>query len=429
MTARFCAFRWESTMLDITPPQYTHVVRLDQPYFKGEMHTLCQLSVTPTPQMLRLLMIGDQLAVSPDGSCVAMVQVVNTAKECVHHTSLQVDLVFDRAHPSSGLGARILEVGNDHVHVWGRTDLQPPGVWRLTAGHAQYLFPIEKFVGSVGQGAARMDIGVSPLYPDELCLLTRDGLWPVEPDAVFHPYAGCKLAVLETFAGSQYGYQLTDRMVTPFQHLQDPRFEPVALVRWQGQLLLVQSSDGGSQITQIGSYESPHKQIRLPVTGRVTQVWSSPQGESIALLVQPRKGSPHRRLYLNSGQLVYQGVFTLTQENLTWSPNGRSFAAVVQVERADGCVMNRIVTPSTTQDLILRMKVKEVLAGDDGAIEGTILTDGGLDFPEVRGGQRTAVPMAWNLNLAPDGAVTWNTVHHDRILLWVDRTAMGARAA
>jgi len=416
-------------MLDIRPPRLSHVVRLNQPYFQGEMHTLCQLPKTPDPLTLRMLMTGDQLAVSADGSDVAMVQIIDASKERVHHTALDTNLEFFRAHPSRGLGTRILEVGNDHVLVWGRTDREPTGVWRLSAGHAQFLYPVDKLIGKIGQGPSRMDLGESPLYPGQVCVLTSDGLWPLDSRAHVHSYVGGDLAIVELFGGRSYAYQLKDREIEPFYHLHDGRFKPLALVRWQGQLMVAQSSARGSQITQIGSTDRMHPPIHLPVTGRIERVWSSPGGESIALLVQPSEGSTRRRLYLNSGHLVHQGNFTLDQDQVTWSARGRSFAAVIQEEDDDGCVSERIVTPSDSQSLVRGMRAKEVLVSDDGTISGVILTDGQHDFPEVNRGACTAVPLAWNIHHAPDGAVVWNTVHGDQILKWVDRTGMAARAA
>ena len=416
-------------MLDINPPRSSHVVRLNQPYFRGEMHTLCQLAATPTPSMLRMLMTGDQLAVSADGSEVAMVQIIDALTERVHHTALCTDLKFLRAHSSRGLGARILEVGNDYVLVWGRTDREQTGVWRLSAGHAQFLYPVTSLVGKIGQGPSRMDLGESPLYPGQVCVLTSGGLWSVDWNAHVSGYAGGDLSVIETFEGRPYAYQLKDQEITLFQSLHNPRFKPLALVRWQGQLMVVQTSDRGSQITQIGSAGAAPPTIHLPVHGRIEKVWSSPRGESVAILVQPRPGSPRRRLYLNSGHLVCQGVFTLAQDQLTWSASGRSFAAVIQRERSDGCVTQRIVTPSEEKHLALGMTAKEILVADDGTIDGVILTDGPHDYPEVRRGQLTAVPLAWNIHHDPDGAGVWNTVHDDQILKWVDRTGIAARAA
>ena len=416
-------------MLAIRPPRSRHVVRLDQPWFQGEMHHLCQLDTTPTPQLLRKLTTGDQLAVSSHGSDVAVVQIIDNAKERVRHTAFKSSLEFHRGRSGAEQGTRILEVGDDHVLVWGRTAQQPPGVWWLSPGHEQYLYPVEKIIGRVGQGSAVMNIGLSSMYPGQHCLLTPDGLWPVDRQALVNPYASGGLAVLESFGGTPHAYQLHGGLITSLQCLVDLRYEHLGIVRWRGQLVLVKTSDLGSRLTQISPITKGDKPIDLPVRGRIEQVWSSPQGNSIALLVAPRgPNSSYRRLYLDSGRLIYQGAFTLAQEDLTWSAGGRSFAALIR-EGAGGRVFEKIVTPTDNQDLPLGVHLKEVLVDEDGAIAGAVLTDGQHDFPEVWRSQRTTVPLAWNLHFDGDGAVVWNTVHGDRILKWVDCTGPAVRAA
>ena len=76
-----------------TPRSERSVVRLAEPTFSGEMHTLCTLPMTPTPQMLRQLISGDQLAVTASGSQVALV-LCHDRDEELFHTGFDARMSF-----------------------------------------------------------------------------------------------------------------------------------------------------------------------------------------------------------------------------------------------------------------------------------------------------------------------------------------------
>ncbi|MFA4846124.1 MAG: hypothetical protein WC654_06225, partial [Patescibacteria group bacterium] len=313
-----------------TPRSDHSVVRLSEPTFTGEMHTLCTLPITPTSQMLRRLIAGDQLAVTRAGSQMAMVHT-NDHDEEVSHTGFDMRIRF--LHPPSkdkeNCGTRILQVGESHAMVWGHVHGYTPGVWLLTSGVCKFLFPMDRIKGSYMNGTVRMPVGESVNFPGDNVIITPWGLLPVKPGAKVELYADGTLCIVEELDGRPYAYQISAEGITPFSSCMHG---PVLrLVRFQGQHLLATRTPHRSLFVCIGKQDG-FKDHVFPIDGQLEEVWSSPTAKALLTLVRPRDATQDvHRLFFNHDTLVFEGRFSLTRRDVIWSRSGSSFAARLHV--------------------------------------------------------------------------------------------------
>lgn len=400
------------------------VVRLSQPDFTGEMHTVCNLDEAHSPQMLRQLVTGDQLAVSPSGSHVAMVNRVDASHDTVTHTGFGGErFLFDRPESSSEIATRVVSVGERVMNVWGRAEGRAPGVWLLKPRARQYLYPMSAVSGYIGTHD-RIPVGQSPLYPDNVAVAMPWGLWPVRPGSEVDAI-GEALFVLEQFEHGLVAYRVDARGVSSFVQT-NPR-EVLRIVAWGSGAALVLRSPQRSAIFEIGVPMKNRPHIAR-VDGRAVETWSSPckTRNVFALLVKPCEASDasNQTLYLND-RLVQEGEFSLRRQDLHWSPRGVSFAAFVRYGS-----YGKIVSPREEIVVPQAVSCKEALASDGGCLRAAIISDGEKDRVLMSQGRiGTRVSMAWNLHQGVDGSVVWNTVHNDMILRWVDRTHQNAVAS
>ncbi len=406
-----------------TPRTQSSVVRLSEPGFSGEMHTICQLPLSPSALMLRRLMAGDQLACTPSGSHVAII-LTRDQEEELFHSGFDARMVFQRLVGKDQGGTRILRVHDNHVLVWGQVRGYAPGVWLIAAGLRQYLFPMNRMVGSYTNGAVRMPVGEQAAFPGENVIITPWGLLPIATGAKVELYADETLCVVEELGGRSYAYEISQDGIEPFSPCTiDPT---IRFVRWQGQHLLATRTPYRSLLIETGKHVDGKPRL-VPIDGQLEEVWSSPTHLGLLTLVRPRDAAgDERRLLLNNQTLVHEGAFTLARPDVFWSQSGTSFAARMRV-KLDGKWHEHLVTPVEDREFPEGVVVREVLVSDAGAIEAVIVHDGVWDKPIVHGRRLTAVPLAWNLHEHPDGSIVWNTVHDDLILRWIDRTHLEAR--
>ncbi|MBI5793872.1 hypothetical protein HZA87_02170 [Candidatus Uhrbacteria bacterium] len=404
-----------------TPRTEKSVVRLTEPTFTGEMHTLCQFPVAPTCQTLRRLIAGDQLVVTVCGSHVAMV-LTRDGNEELFHTGFDAHMVFQRGSKQVG-GTRILRVHHNHVLLWGQVQGYAPGVWLVAPGLRQHLFPLDRITGSYANGTVRMPVGESPAFPGENVIITPWGLFPVKPGSKVELYHDGTLCIVEELDGRAYAYQISAEGTAPFSPCTlDPTLR---LVRFQGRHLLATRTPHRSLLIHLGNHSGSTARV-WPIDGQLEDVWTSPTARAMLTLVRPRdSGDDIRRLFFNNDHLVFEGRFTLTRQDVVWSALGESFAARLQVTE-DGKMQEHLVTPTESR-VFSGVSVHEALVNNAGGLQAMIVNDGMWDTPVVRTRRLTAVPLAWNLHVDPDGSLVWNTVHDDLILRWVDRTHLVPR--
>lgn len=406
-----------------TPRTQNSIVRLSDPGFSGEMHTLCQLPLSPSSQMLRALMAGDQLALTPSGTHVAIV-LTRDREEELFHTGFDARMSFQRPRSKEDGGTRILRVNDQYVLVWGCAQGYPPGVWLVAPGVRQFLFPMDRITGSYASGAACMFVGESSHYPGENVIITPWGLLPIARGSKVELYADGTLCIVEELGGSCWAYEIGQDGIEPFSPCTlDPT---IRFVRWQGQHLLATRTPYRSLLIETGTHVDGRPRL-IPIDGQLEEVWSSPTHLGLLTLVRPRDAiSDERRLFFNNHTLVHEGAFTLARPDVFWSKSGMSFAARIRVKQG-GTWRERLITPVEDREFPDHVHVREVFVSDEGVIEAVIVHDGVWDKPIVHGRRLTAVPLAWNLHTQADGSIVWNTVHDDLILRWVDRTHLHVR--
>lgn len=389
-----------------------NVVRLNEPTFVGEMHTLCTLDVTPSVEMLRRLICGDQLVVSDSGSCAAVVFVRDHEEE-LFHTGFDARMFFQRPLFKRESGTRILHVDEQHVLVWGCETEHPPGVWLVQPGDRRFLFSMERITGSYANGIVRLPVGESSLFPGQNVILLPWGLMPVKPGSKIEPYIDDTLCVIEELDGQSYAYEIGPDIIEPFTSCAP---ETLRFLHWRGQHWLAMRTPHRSVLASVD------RRVVIPIDGQLEGVWSSPTHQALLNLVRPRDASDgEHQLFLNNTVLVHEGRFDLTRQDIFWSPSGTSFVARLK-EKGSQKTRERLVSPSEDRLFEEGVHVTDVLVGDLGGIQAIIIHDGIWDTPIVCGRRLTSVPLAWNLHREIDGSIVWNTVHDNLILKWVDRT-------
>ncbi|MBI4438099.1 hypothetical protein HY631_04070 [Candidatus Uhrbacteria bacterium] len=407
-----------------------HVVHLTEPSFSGEMHTICTLPITPNPQMLRGLIAGDQLAVTPTGSQMAMVRACCDEDE-LFHSSFDADIRFQRSPSKEDGGTRILQIGERHVLVWGCVSGYPPGVWLVAPQARTFLYCLERIKGSYGNGFVRLPVGESERFPGENAIITPWGLFPVRPGSKVEPYADGTLCVIEELDGRPYAYRVAENGIEPFAALV-PVCEPkrasndsaVRLVQWQGRCLLATRTPYRSSLMEVGAFKG-RDPFSLLIDGQIEDVWSSPTQAVLLTLVRPREAKGDERRLLLNHEVLHEGHFTFARQDIFWSHDGSSCAARIRVTEG-GQTHERLVSATTERAFAEGLRVSEALVSESGGIDAVIVHDGVWDQPIVHGRRLTAVPLAWNLH-TENGAVVWNTVHDNLVLKWIDRTHLKPR--
>lgn len=402
-----------------SPHSHHAVVRLHEPTFVGEMHTLCSMGIAPTVELLQQLILGDQLVMNDSGSCAAVIFVRDHEEE-LFHSAFDACMFFQIPPIKGDGGTRILRVGEQHVLVWGCVSGYLPGIWLVSQGTRQFLFPMDRIKGSYSNGAVRLPVGESLQFPGHNVILMPWGLMPVRPGSKVEPYVDDTLCVIEELDGRSYAYEIGAHMIDPFTSC-----TPEATIRflhWRGQHWLAVHTPHRSALTSVD------RRVVIPIDGQLQGAWSSPTQQALLTLVRPRDAAlGEHRLFFNNDVLVHEGRFDLTRQDIFWSPSGTSFVARF-TEKDCEKTRERLVSPSEDRIFDEGDHVREVLVGDLGGIQAVITHDGMWDTPRVHGRRLTAVPLAWNLHADPDGAVVWNTIHDNLILKWVDRTHLQARS-
>jgi len=408
----------------VTPPR-SRVVRVSEPAGELTMRIVAQLKETVDTQTIRGLISGDQLAVSADGLHSAHIISFRRGAEIVMHSGLGVmSPRFQRTSPHEG--TRILSLDERSVLVWGKVDGHPTGLWRLGRDGGQFLARMDKLVRRHGSSRALVR-GVN--QGEHLCLTPWGGLWPVHERALVTPHRD-GLAVIEEIDGVQYAYELrADGGITPFQTLtlQDAE-RPVGIVHWQGRLMLAVARGTQSWLLELNPKQRGEVPERIQIDGDLYGVWASPRNKTLAMLVHYRdEPEGIRHLQLSDGRMAHEGVFTMDASSIVWSPDETHVA--VKIRESDGLgypLDNRLVGTRVDCRLELGSAIREFLIDDRGRLAAFIQHDGVYDQPIIGGREGTKVPLAWNLHYTKAGAISWTTVHDDRILTWTqDRPTLG----
>jgi hypothetical protein len=406
-------------------PPRSREVRVSDP-FTGEltMRTVSQLSETASMQTYRKLISGDQLAVSSNGLYSAHVVTFRRGAEIVVHSELGVlQPRFQRDSPQEG--TRILRVDGASALVWGKVEGHPHGIWKIDQATSAFLAPVEKLVRPRGHISPLLR-GVSREHPGSCVYLTTGGnLWPVHEQALVSPMID-GLCIVERIGELLYAYSVSQlgeisplRLLT-LSHAQ----QAIDIVPWQGRLMLAVARGTQSWLVEINPRVSGERYERMGIDGELQGVWSSPGGNTLAMLVHPR-GEPEgvRRLQLSNGRIVKEGSFCLDPRSMRWSPNEEHLAVKIREgEGLDRVMSERLVGTVVDRPLPIGIHLREFLVDDRGRLAAMITHDGVYDQPIINGQEGTMVPLAWNLHYAQDGSIAWTTVHADRILTWFKET-------
>lgn len=401
-------------MLHSTSLPRNRVVRIRQPDFHGQRVHVATLPGIATPQLLRQLICGDQLAVSACGLYAGQVLAHTHASDFVVHSALgRQDPVFLRDPAGRGGGARILQVASTHLLVWGRVDGHPPCVWFLSPGNSHPMYRIDHLIRESG-GTFK---GTSPEYPGQAVHLTPWGAWPVAQDG-FAVSDAAGLCVVERLAGVLHAYRMSEDGITPFRPLTLELGERAAgICWWQGRLMLAVSRGSQSWLVQLNATDGS-RSARLAIDGDLHWIWTSPGGKSLAMFVRPRRENPDvRRIVLGDGRVLCEGRLRLACAVPSWSPDETQIAAVVRHVDADASSRFQVVSTAATRNLPASVQIRELLVDDAGGVCASILNDGLYDLPVIVGCAGTKVPLAWNLHHDQAG-VTWTTVHDGRVFTW-----------
>lgn len=405
-------------------PPRSREVRVSDP-FAGElmMRTVTHLNETADLSMLRQLISGDQLAVSQDGFFSAHIVTFRRGAEIVVHSELGIlQPRFQRDSPKEG--TRILCLDEVSALVWGKVEGHPHGIWRIDRAGSTFVAPLEKLSRPRGHISPLLR-GVSRDHPGNCVYLTTGGdFWPVHDQALVSPMTD-GLCIVERLGELVYAYSVSRfGEVSPLRLLTLSHAQrALDIVPWQGRLMLAVARGTQSWLIQINPRVPGERYERIGIDGELQDVWASPGGNTLAMLVHPR-GEPHgaRRLLLSDGRIVHEGVFSVDIRSFCWSPNeAHMVVRIREGEEPDRLLHERLVGTKINSPIVSGIHQKEVLIDNRGRLAASIRHDGVYDQPIICGREGTKVPLAWNLHHTREGGIAWTTVHDDRILTWTQQ--------
>jgi len=394
--------------------------------FRGQRITVATLPETATASRIGQLVSGDQLVVSSCGYYVGQVTPLSYVEEAIHHSVFGVmEPYFRSSHDPGTDGSRILKVGAHFLLVWGRVQGYPTGIWYVAPEGSRFLYPLDRLLISVGRHVDRTIIGTLLTEPGQHFYLTSWGLWPVSERARVIS-GGERLCVLERIQGLQYCYQVGVLGISHFFQINPPKELSVSkAVPWNEKLFLSVTRSTQSWLSEPGQPSAEP----FGVDGTIQEIWVSPRGKTLLLLIHPRGTTQGtRRLVMSTGKVLYEGVFSVDVPTIAWSKDELSVAVQISESTdSDQVVSLRVVGSNCEWKLPLGIECREILLGDDGSILGSILHDDLGYTPMFRGYQGTRGLFTWNLHHGPDGAIVWSTIQADQIYTWLSQVT-GANA-
>lgn len=191
----------------------------------------------------------------------------------------------------------------------------------------------------------------------------------------------------------------------------------VGIVRWNGLCVLGVCTPTHSEIRFLGtgSWDLPIKTIEIE--GELENLWQSPTQQTFAYLHRYIDGDGREiRRLMQGGTVVCSGLFTMGDNDLVWSPNGRTIGARMWYEGKDGKVFCMLASSagsikSTGSEYV----IDDFCVNDNGFFTGWIIRDGRFHTPIILGRKHHTVVFAWNLRQIADGSVGYNRVIGDTV--------------
>lgn len=398
-------------------------------FFRATIDQLFDLSASKDKDRLPELIATDRMAVSHDGLCVAVVNMVDESLEQIRHNLRNtVTPLFRTRYKGERVETRILHVEQDRLLVWGLPiGTSVRGVYELVTGHIRprlvRAFAVLYRICRLPHGMFLFGIGTEdPLVKH---VWTKHGVLPIDDITSATAVADGGFLFLEQIDGTSYRYRFGARgFVDWFPVLHAQGEYPVALAYVQNQYVLATRAQTESRLRVIGSANTLSFSLPESCGGDIERLWVSPGERSLAWLMRPdRFNASHRALYVN-GELVHEGEFFMNQGDLVWAPTGAMLGARLTMQNAGGQERQMIVTQETVQEFPSGTFVREFLVDTNGRVAASIVDDGEKCTPYIYGRRFQEVPIAWNLSWTPELGISFNSVVESVVCRTVDETEL-----
>lgn len=394
----------------------------------GVIHQIYRLPGQFDANKLSELVATDRLVVSKDGLHVALIaRVTDSMERIAHNFERMASSRFCSHENGKPVNTRILHVGIDRLLVWGLPFGQLVcGVYELKVGRPRLKlvrpFAALHRVCRLPHGMFLLGIGTED--SDAKHVWTEHGVLPVEDLANAISVSDGSFLFLEQIDGNSYRYRFGAKGFVDWFPVLHPKGEvPVALVYVQNQYVLATRTESGSRLRVVGSESSLTFPLLETWVGDIQQLWVSPSERSFVWLVRPDRSNLSRHaLYLN-GQLIHEGEFSMSKDDLVWARAGPCFGARITTQNARGQETQSIITQDALRDFPPGAFLREFLIDDDGTIAATITDDGEVCYPVMYDRSLQFVPIAWGLHWASSGGIGYSSVLPESIVcLTVDET-------
>lgn len=240
----------------------------------------------------------------------------------------------------------------------------------------------------------------------------------VHDDSVVVGISSGRVVVLDWIDGQLYRYLVGPQGFEDVCSIPVYSYEEIkGIVRWNGFYVLGVQTSSHSELRFLGagSWDVPMKTAEIE--GELECLWQSPTQQTFAYLQKciDEKGNNARRLVLGE-RVIYTGDFTMGDDDVVWSPDGRVIGARVWLSGDDGKHVSALISHlGSIRSTSSECAIDDFCVDNQGRFTGWIIKTGCLHTPIICGRKRHSVPFAWNLRQMADGSVRYNRVIGDTV--------------
>jgi|GEM_PF-2069289 len=400
-------------------------VAITTPNFRGTYERIGFLEHAFAHDDLLSLVRGGHLLASSNGKQIAHLRTNNDYSMTPVVNRERLKLALWQMSGSEKSRPRLLGFHNDSLLVSGGLSDGRTGVFRCSKGGVEQVSRCDEVVGvqpSISGPLVFVRSSTDP--PDErrLVLSTIGSDLTIHDRTFVTGISAGRALVLDVIDGTTHRY-----IVGPngFEDVCSVPIEPnaniVGIVRWNGMCVIGIRHTSSSELRVLGTKSWDLVTRSIAIEGQLECLWQSPTHQTYAWLSRVENGKNTTRRLVVGDETFIDGPFTMGQNDLVWSPNGRMICAKLHTD-IDGKNVCVLVSPSQQIKVRSKLSVIDFCVDDEGNIPAWVATDGKYYRPFVRKRPHDAVVYAWNLWCMPDNAVSYNCVHGHDVQLIVDRT-------
>jgi len=399
--------------------------RFELPFLRGSIDDVHALGRVYSGTDLAEFFARQRLCVSRSGRSIAHVVPTGDRYERIDHNLTDVRTsLLQRRFKGISLETRILYVDECRVVIWGLP------VGKLEIGLYEYSASKVRHLCTTSDGQY-FGMNHESFLIHANCA-TQNAYWnpghAVHDTRVFfgRVLLDGSISFVEQIGHEYFRYLMTQNGLKDWAKISLEKNElPVHLVRLRGSSVLV-TYDERQNLTFVSMLDGLPLLFGIPevLEGVIEHVWVSPDERSLAWIHRPDPTSSFRYIYLN-GVLLYEGIFEIGNQPISWSPLGTQCGISIRSLEAEYSISGEqymVITPMEQMFISPKSFLREFLVGDDGFVASVIQDNAETCTVFVRSRPFAQALTAFNMHWLSSGGIGFNSIQRNVIQFISDET-------